>query len=158
VSEGLEAENDAVKAETAIHERYPHGVLKFSTSAVAAQIANTSSRSTFLPNWNGAVGKPTLIFIGGNGVPSRSNWIDCTTTQIVVNKQSDSNVPACDMLDVIEAEAPAVFGGIIGDHDLHSIIGHSIAKLFIVPSATRSFTGASTLSVCVIYKACIRPR
>jgi len=48
-------------------------ILKFSASAVAAQISHARSCSTFLPNWNGPVDKPALILIVGNGVHLRSN-------------------------------------------------------------------------------------
>ncbi len=43
-------------------------ILKFSASAVAAQIAHARACKTFLPNWNGPVDRPALILIVGNGV------------------------------------------------------------------------------------------
>ena len=64
-------------------------ILKFSASAVAAQIAHARSCATFLPNWNGPVDKPALILIVGNGVHLRSNGIDGSTTRIVTTEQSD---------------------------------------------------------------------
>ena len=51
--------------------------------ANAAQIAHARGCSTFLPNWNGPVGKPALILIVGTGVHLRSNGIDGSTTRIV---------------------------------------------------------------------------
>ena len=56
-------------------------ILKFSASAVAAQIAHARGCKTFLPNWNGPVDSPALILIVGNGVHLRSNGIDGTTTR-----------------------------------------------------------------------------
>ena len=56
-------------------------ILKFSASAVAAQIAHARACKTFLPNWNGPVDSPALILIVGNGVHLRSNGIDGTTTR-----------------------------------------------------------------------------
>jgi len=67
----------------------PMAILKFSASAVAAQIAHARSCSTFLPNWNGPVDKPALILIVGNGVHLRSNGIDGSTTRIVTTEHSD---------------------------------------------------------------------
>jgi len=67
----------------------PMAILKFSASAVAAQIAHARSCSTFLPNWNGPVDRPALILIVGNGVHLRSNGIDGSTTRIVTTEQSD---------------------------------------------------------------------
>ena len=67
----------------------PMAILKFSASAVAAQITHARSCSTFLPNWNGPVDKPALILIVGNGVHLRSNGIDGSTTRIVTTEQSD---------------------------------------------------------------------
>jgi hypothetical protein len=64
-------------------------ILKFSASAVAAQIAHARSCSTFLPNWNGPIDKPSLILIVGNGVHLRSNGVDGSTTRIVTTEQSD---------------------------------------------------------------------
>ena len=64
-------------------------ILKFSASAVAAQIAHARACKTFLPNWNGPVDKPALILIVGNGVHLRSNGIDGTTTRIVTTEQAD---------------------------------------------------------------------
>jgi len=64
-------------------------ILKFSATAVAAQITHARSCSTFLPNWNGPVDKPARILIVGNGVHLRSNGIDGSTTRIVTTEQSD---------------------------------------------------------------------
>ena len=64
-------------------------LLSFSAASVAAQIAHARGCSTFLPNWNGPVGKPALILIVGNGVHLRSNGIDSTTTRIVTTAQAD---------------------------------------------------------------------
>lgn len=64
-------------------------ILTFAASVVAAQIAHARACSTFLPNWNGPVGKPALILIVGNGVHLRSNGIDGTTTRIVTTEHSD---------------------------------------------------------------------
>ncbi|MBM1817636.1 regulator [Pseudosulfitobacter pseudonitzschiae] len=64
-------------------------ILKFSASAVAAQIAHARACKTFLPNWNGPVDRPALILIVGNGVHLRSNGIDGTTTRIVTTEQAD---------------------------------------------------------------------
>ena len=64
-------------------------ILKFSASAVAAQIAHARSCATFLPNWNGPTGGPALILIVGNGVHLRSNGIDGSTTRIVTTEHSD---------------------------------------------------------------------
>ena len=41
-------------------------ILKFSASAVAAQIAHARACKTFLPNWNGPVDRPALILIVGH--------------------------------------------------------------------------------------------
>ena len=67
----------------------PMAILKFSASAVAAQIAHARACKTFLPNWNGPVDRPALILIVGNGVHLRSNGIDGTTTRIVTTEQAD---------------------------------------------------------------------
>jgi len=67
----------------------PMAILKFSASAVAAQIAHARACKTFLPNWNGPVDRPALILIVGNGVHLRSNGIDGTTTRIVTTEQTD---------------------------------------------------------------------
>ena len=64
-------------------------LLSFSATHVASQIAHARSCKTFLPNWNGPVGKPALILIVGNGVHLRSNGIDGTTTRIVTTAQAD---------------------------------------------------------------------
>ena len=64
-------------------------LLCFSAASVAAQIAHARGCSTFLPNWNGPVGKPALILIVGNGVHLRSNGIDGTTTRIVTTERAD---------------------------------------------------------------------
>jgi len=64
-------------------------ILKFFASAVAAQIAHARACKTFLPNWDGPVGKPGLILIVGNGVHLRSNGIDGTTTRIVTTERAD---------------------------------------------------------------------
>jgi len=64
-------------------------ILKFSASAVAAQIAHARACKTFLPNWNGPIDRPALILIVGNGVHLRSNGIDGTTTRIVTTEQAD---------------------------------------------------------------------
>jgi len=64
-------------------------ILKFSASAVAAQITHARACSTFLPNWNGPVDRPALILIVGNGVHLRSNGIDGTTTRIVMTERAD---------------------------------------------------------------------
>ncbi|MFQ6550266.1 regulator [Aestuariibius sp. 2305UL40-4] len=64
-------------------------LLSFPATDVAAQIAHARSCSTFLPNWNGPVGKPALILIVGNGVHLRSNGINGTTTRIVTTAQAD---------------------------------------------------------------------
>ena len=64
-------------------------ILKFTASAVAAQITHARSCATFLPNWNGPIDKPALILIVGNGVHLRSNGIDGSTTRIVTTEQSD---------------------------------------------------------------------
>ena len=64
-------------------------ILKFSASAVAAQIAHARAFKTFLPNWNGPIDRPALILIVGNGVHLRSNGIDGTTTRIVTTEQAD---------------------------------------------------------------------
>lgn len=71
-------------------------ILKFSATAVAAQIAQACSCSTFLPNWNGPVGKPALILIVGNGVHLRSNGIVDTTTRIVTTEDSDPSFAFAD--------------------------------------------------------------
>ena len=64
-------------------------LLTYSAARVAAQIAHARSCSTFLPNWNGPVGKPALVLIVGTGVHLRSNGIDGTTTRIVTTAQAD---------------------------------------------------------------------
>ncbi len=63
-------------------------LLTFSAARVAAQIAHARNCTTFLPNWNGPVGKPALILIVGTGVHLRSNSIDGTTTRIVTAAQA----------------------------------------------------------------------
>ena len=64
-------------------------LLSFTSTSVAGQIAHARGCSTFLPNWNGPVGKPALILIVGNGVHLRSNGIDGTTTRIVTTERAD---------------------------------------------------------------------
>lgn len=71
-------------------------ILKFSASAVAAQIAHARACKTFLPNWNGPVDRPALILIVGNGVHLRSNGIDGTTTRIVTTEQADPSFAFAD--------------------------------------------------------------
>ena len=71
-------------------------ILKFSASAVAAQIAHARACKTFLPNWNGPVDRPALIIIVGNGVHLRSNGIDGTTTRIVTTEQADPSFAFAD--------------------------------------------------------------
>ena len=51
-------------------------LLSFTAASVAAQIAHARDCFTFLPNWNGPVGKPALILIVGNGVHLRSTGIE----------------------------------------------------------------------------------
>ena len=74
-------------------------ILKFSASAVAAQIAHARACKTFLPNWNGPVDRPALILIVGNGVHLRSNGIDGTTTRIVTTEQADPSFAFADGMD-----------------------------------------------------------
>src|SRR6056297_4162103 len=74
----------------------PMAILKFSASAVAAQIAHARACKTFLPNWNGPVDRPALILIVGNGVHLRSNGIDGTTTRIVTTEQADPSFSFAD--------------------------------------------------------------
>ena len=74
----------------------PMAILKFSASAVAAQIARARACKTFLPNWNGPVDRPALILIVGNGVHLRSNGIDGTTTRIVTTEQADPSFAFAD--------------------------------------------------------------
>lgn len=74
----------------------PMAILKFSASAVAAQIAHARACKTFLPNWNGPVDRPALILIVGNGVHLRSNGIDGTTTRIVTTEQADPSFAFAD--------------------------------------------------------------
>ncbi|KIC39826.1 regulator [Ruegeria sp. ANG-R] len=64
-------------------------ILTFPATDVAAQIAHARACNTFLPNWNGPVGKPALILIVGTGVHLRSNGIDGTTTRIVTTRHTD---------------------------------------------------------------------
>jgi len=64
-------------------------ILKFSASAVAAQITHARACSTFLPNWNGPIDRPALILVVGNGVHLRSNGIDGTTRRIVTTERAD---------------------------------------------------------------------
>ncbi|GGO62141.1 hypothetical protein SAMN05444398_12027 [Roseovarius pacificus] len=71
-------------------------ILKFSATAVAAQIAHARACKTFLPNWNGPVDRPALILIVGNGVHLRSNGIDGTTTRIVTTEQADPSFAFAD--------------------------------------------------------------
>jgi hypothetical protein len=71
-------------------------ILKFSASAVAAQIAHARACKTFLPNWNGPVDRPALILIVGNGVHLRSNGINGTTTRIVTTEQADPSFAFAD--------------------------------------------------------------
>ncbi|WP_185805308.1 regulator, partial [Pontivivens nitratireducens] len=71
-------------------------ILKFSASAVAAQIAHARACKTFLPNWNGPVNRPALILIVGNGVHLCSNGIDGTTTRIVTTEQADPSFAFAD--------------------------------------------------------------
>ena len=65
-----------------------------------------------------------------------------------------TTIGAFHTLDVARPE-PAVIYGINGDYGPPSTMVHSIANLFIAPSAVSSFTGASTRSVRVIYPAWI---
>lgn len=74
-------------------------LISFPATAVAAQIAHARSCSTFLPNWNGPVGKPALILIVGAGVHLRSNGIDGTTTRIVTTAQADPSFAFADGLN-----------------------------------------------------------
>lgn len=64
-------------------------ILKFSATAVAAQIAHARACSTFLPSWNGPVDNPALILIVGNGMHLRPNGISGTTTRIVTTEHAD---------------------------------------------------------------------
>jgi hypothetical protein len=74
----------------------PMAILKFSASAVAAQIALARACKTFLPSWNGPVDRPALILFVGNGVHLRSNGIDGTTTRIVTTEQADPSFAFAD--------------------------------------------------------------
>ena len=74
-------------------------LLSFSAASVAAQIAHARACSTFLPNWNGPVGKPALILIVGNGVHLRSNGIDGTTTRIVTTEHVDPSFAFAEGID-----------------------------------------------------------
>ena len=71
-------------------------ILKFSATAVAAQIAHARSCATFLPNWNGPIDHPALILIVGNGVHLRSNGIDGSTTRIVTTEHCDPSFAFAD--------------------------------------------------------------
>ena len=64
-------------------------LLSFTAADVAAQIAHARACSTFMPKWNGPVGKPALILIVGNGVHLRSNGIDGSTTRIITTERAD---------------------------------------------------------------------
>ena len=74
-------------------------ILKFSASAVAAQIAHARACKTFLPIWNGPVDRPALILIVGNGVHLRSNGIDGTTTRIVTTEHADPSFAFAEGID-----------------------------------------------------------
>ena len=106
----------------------PMAILKFSATAVAAQITHARSCSTFLPNWNGPVDKPALILIVGNGVHLRSNGIDGSTTRIVTTEQSDPSFafanginPFRDSLDDVQTLIDRGQGAIRLATDGHSI-------------------------------------
>ncbi|WP_299628570.1 regulator [uncultured Tateyamaria sp.] len=62
-------------------------LLSCPATAVAGQIAHARSCSTFLPNWNGPVGKSALILIVG------------TTTRIVTTAQADPSFAFADGLN-----------------------------------------------------------
>ena len=78
---------------------YHMALLSFSAASVAAQIAHARGCSTFLPNWNGPVGKPALILIVGTGVHLRSNGIDGRTTRIVTTEHADPSYAFAEGID-----------------------------------------------------------
>jgi len=99
-------------------------ILKFSASAVAAQIAHARACSTFLPNWNGPVDRPALILIVGNGVHLRSNGIDGSTTRIVTTQMAFRDLTGqfyTDMLDDVQTLLDRGQGAIRLATDGHSI-------------------------------------
>ena len=69
-------------------------ILKFSASAVAAQIAHARACKTFLPNWNGPVDRPALILIVGNGVHCAQTASMARPTRIVTTEQADPSSPS----------------------------------------------------------------
>ncbi|UWR24634.1 regulator [Sulfitobacter sp. S190] len=117
-------------------------ILKFSATAVAAQIAHARSCATFLPNWNGPVDTPALILIVGNGVHLRSNGIDGSTTRIVTTSQADPSFAFADGINPLRdvdwiARRQAAFRDLTGQfytdilEDLQTLIdrGHGTLRL-----------------------------
>lgn len=79
-------------------------ILTFSATSVAAQIAHARGCGTFLPDWNGPVGKPALILIVGNGVHLRSNGIDGMSTRIVTTRHTDPSFAFADGINPFRDE------------------------------------------------------
>ena len=94
-------------------------ILKFSASALAADIAHARACACFLPDWNGPVDQPALILVVGNGVYLRSNGIDSAATQIVTTEQTDPTLTFADGMNPFRnidwmAARKAAFGEVTG--------------------------------------------
>lgn len=128
-------------------------ILKFSTSAIAAQIAHARSCSRFLPDWNGPVDRPALILIVGNGVHLRSNGIDGTTTRIVTTRHADPSFAFANGINPYRdldwmAQRQAAFRDLTGQFytgildDVQKLIdhGHGALRLATDGHSVRVFT------------------